>query len=184
MGQVTTVGQAHAQDGVASRQQGQVNGAVGLRAGVRLNVGVVGAEQLFCSINCKLLDDVDVLATAVVALARVAFGVLVGQYRALSFHHRWAGVVFRSDQLDVFFLALSFLLHGGKKVGVVLGNGQITAEHGGPQGSGGRKGGHSNPMGFVWHMKRHHVADEWGSSSCKPQVSSGKLKADWLLLVA
>ncbi|MNQ61136.1 hypothetical protein D3C85_754450 [compost metagenome] len=108
---------------------------------MRLNVGVVGTEQLFGAIDSQLLDDVDVLATTVVALARVAFGVLVGQYRALSFHHRWAGVVFRSDQLDVFFLALSFLLHGGKKVGVVLGNSQITAEHGGPQGSGAEKGG-------------------------------------------
>ncbi|MCY1174795.1 hypothetical protein D9M73_150070 [compost metagenome] len=141
MSQVTTVGQAHAQDGVAGRQQGQVNGAVGLRAGVRLNVGVIGAEQFFCTIDCKLLDDVYVLATTVVALARVAFGVLVGQYRALSFHHRRAGVVFRSDQLNVLFLALSFLLHGGKEIGVVLGNSQITAEHGGPQGSGAEKGG-------------------------------------------
>jgi hypothetical protein len=34
------------------------------------------------------------------------------------------------------FLAQSFLLHGFEELGVVLGNGQITAEHGGPQGSG------------------------------------------------
>jgi hypothetical protein len=32
------------------------------------------------------------------------------------------------------------LLHGGKKIGVVLGNSQITAEHGGPQGSGQKRG--------------------------------------------
>jgi hypothetical protein len=137
VGQVATVGQAHAQDGVTGRQQGQVDGGVGLGAGVRLDVGVVGAEQLFGAVDGQLLDHVDVLATTVVALAWVAFGVLVGQYRALSFHHRRAGVVFRSDQLNVLFLALSFLLHGGEEIGVVLGNSQITAEHGGPQGSGG-----------------------------------------------
>ncbi|MNO71754.1 hypothetical protein D3C76_626770 [compost metagenome] len=141
MGQVTTVCQAHAQNGVATLQQGQVNSGVGLRTGVRLNVGVIGAEQFLGAVDGQLLNNVNVLATTVVTLAWVAFSVLVGQDRALSFHHRWAGVVFRSDQLDVFFLALSFLLHGGKKVGVVLGNSQITAEHGGPQGSGAEKGG-------------------------------------------
>ncbi|MCY1403791.1 hypothetical protein D9M71_189850 [compost metagenome] len=129
------MGQAHAQDGVASLQQGQVNGAVGLRACVWLDVGVIGAEQFLGAVDGQLLDHVDVFAAAVVALAWVAFGVLVGQHGALGFHDGWAGVVFRSDQLDVLFLALSFLLHGGKEIGVVLGNGQITAEHGGPQGS-------------------------------------------------
>lgn len=128
---------------------------------MRLNVGVIGAEQFFCTVDCQLLNHVDVFAAAVVTLAWVAFSVFVGQNRALSFHHRRAGVVFRSDQLNVFFLALSFLLHGGKKVGVELGKCQITAEHGGPQGSGGRKEGHSNSMGFIWHMKGNHVADKW-----------------------
>ncbi|MNM67033.1 hypothetical protein D3C81_785500 [compost metagenome] len=135
VGQVTTVGQAHAQDGVTGRQQGQVNSSVSLRASVRLDVGVVGAKQFLGAVDGQLLDHVDVFAAAVVALAWVTFGVFVGQNRALGFHDSRAGVVFRRNQLDVLFLALSFLLHGGKEIGVVLGNGQITAEHGGPQGS-------------------------------------------------
>ena len=98
---------------------------------MRLDVGVVGAEQLLGAVDGQLLNDVDVFATAVVTLAWVAFGVLVGQHRTLGFHHRWAGVVFRGDQLDVMFLALGFLLHRGKQVGVETGEGQITAEHGG-----------------------------------------------------
>ncbi|MNE71681.1 hypothetical protein D3C80_1675770 [compost metagenome] len=126
------MGQAHAEDGVACLQQGEVDGAVGLGAGVGLDVGVVGAEQFLGAIDGQLLDDVDVFAATVVALARVAFGVLVGQHRALGFHHRRAGVVFGGDQLDVLFLALGFLLHGGEQVGIVAGEGQITAEHGGP----------------------------------------------------
>ncbi len=141
VGQVTTVGQAHAQDGVAALQQGQVHGAVGLGTGVWLNVGVIGAEQFLGTVDCQLLNHVDVLATTVVALAWVAFGVFVGQNRTLSLHHRRAGVVFRSDQLNVLFLAHGFLLHGGEEIGVVLGNSQITAEHGGPQGSGAEKEG-------------------------------------------
>src|SRR5690606_15915531 len=40
VGQVAAVGQAHAEDGVTRVEQGQVHGAVGLRAGVRLDVGI------------------------------------------------------------------------------------------------------------------------------------------------
>ena len=132
VGQVAAVGQAHAQHGVAGVEQGHVHGAVGLAAGVRLDVGVVGAEQLLGAVDGQLLDHVDVLAATVVALARVALGVLVGQHAALGFHHRRAGVVFRGDQLDVLFLALSFLLHRGKEFGVKTSEIQITAEHGNP----------------------------------------------------
>src|SRR6185436_7475119 len=46
VGQVTAVCQAHAQNGVARLNQCQVNRAVGRRTGMRLNVGVVSAEQL------------------------------------------------------------------------------------------------------------------------------------------
>src|SRR5690606_34054050 len=130
VGQVAAVGQAHAENGVTGAEQGQVDGGVGLGAGVRLDVGVVGAEQLLGTVDGQLLDHVDVLAATVVALARLAFGVRVGQHAALGLHHRRAGVVLGGDQLDVFFLALGFLLHAGKEFCIVAGNGQFTAEHG------------------------------------------------------
>src|SRR5690606_12741123 len=76
VGQVAAVGQAHAEDGVARLYQGLEYGAVGLGAGVRLDVGVIGAEQFLGAVDGQLLDDVDVLATTVVALVRVALGVL------------------------------------------------------------------------------------------------------------
>jgi len=140
VGQVAAVGQAHAQYGIARLDQRLEHRGVGLGAGVRLDVGVVGTEQLFGAVDGQLLDDVDVFATTVVALARIAFGVLVGQHAALGFHDGRAGVVFRGDQLDVMFLALGFLLHRGKQVGVETGEGQITAEHGrSPGKSAGRK---------------------------------------------
>ena len=60
---------------------------VGLRAGVGLHVGVLGAEQLLHAVDGQLLGDVDELAAAVVALARVALGVLVGELGALRRHH-------------------------------------------------------------------------------------------------
>ena len=72
--------EAEAHDPVARLQQRVVDGRVGLRARVRLDVGVLGAEQRLRAVDRELLDDVDELAAAVVALARIALGVLVGQH--------------------------------------------------------------------------------------------------------
>ena len=68
--QVPAVVEAHAEDGVARLDQRQVRGRIRLRAGMRLHVGVVRAEQLLRAVDRELLGDVDVLAAAVVALAR------------------------------------------------------------------------------------------------------------------
>nr|GFB67140.1 hypothetical protein [Tanacetum cinerariifolium] len=125
-------------NGVACVQQGQVNGAVGLGAGVWLNVGVIGAEQLFGAVDGQLLNDVDVFAAAVVTLAWVTFGVLVAAYRSESY-------------LAIVKLRLNMA---------------------GPRGSGGRKGGHSTPSRFIWHMKAGHVPDE------RNAVSSHTLQAE------
>ncbi|MNI25278.1 hypothetical protein D3C73_789200 [compost metagenome] len=93
VGQVTAVGQAHAENGVAGLQQGQVHGAVGRGTGVRLDVGVIGTEQLLGALDGQRLNLVDVFAATVVALARITFGVFVGQATALRFHDAFAGVV-------------------------------------------------------------------------------------------
>ncbi|MDT4838636.1 hypothetical protein FQZ97_723980 [compost metagenome] len=98
---------------------------------MRLHVGGVGAEQLLDAVDGQLLDLVDVLAAAVVALARIAFGVLVGELRALGFHDGRAGVVLRGDQLDVLFLTDVFLLDGGPNVRVSLGQGEVAVKHDG-----------------------------------------------------
>ena len=105
VGQVTAVRQAHAEHHVARLAQREVDGAVGLRARVRLHVGEVGAEQLLRALDGELLGTVHEFAAAVVALVRVAFGVLVGEHRALHLQHARAGVVLGGDQLDVLFLA-------------------------------------------------------------------------------
>ena len=125
VGQVTTFGQAHAHDGVTWLEHGEKYALVRLRAGVRLYVGRFRAEQLFHTVNRELLHDVDVFATAVVAFARVAFGVFIGQLRTLRFHHRRAGVVFGRDQFDVVLLALDFLRHRDGELRVNVGNGVV-----------------------------------------------------------
>ena len=130
VGEVAAFGQAHAHDGVAGLEEGHEHRLVGLRAGVGLHVGGFGAEQRFHAVDRQLLDDVHVFAAAVVALGGIAFGVLVGELRALRLHHRRAGVVFRRDQLDVIFLALVFFLNRRPQVGVGLGEGVLAVEHG------------------------------------------------------
>src|SRR5690606_27722146 len=105
VGQVDAVRQLHTEDGVARLQQGQVHVLVCLRAVMGLDVGVVGAEELPGAVDGQLLRHVDVLAAAVVALAGVPLGVLVGELAALGLHDPRAGVVLAGDQLDVVLLA-------------------------------------------------------------------------------
>ena len=47
------------------------------------------------------LGDVDILAAAIVAPARIALGILVGQHRALRLEHGPADDVLAGDQLDL-----------------------------------------------------------------------------------
>ena len=132
VGQVAAFGQAHAHDGVAGLQQREEHALVGLRAGVGLHVGELGAEQLLDAVDGQLLGHVDVLAAAVVALAGVALGVLVGQLAALGLHHRGRGVVLAGDQLDVVFLAARLVLDSGPELGVDQGEGGgVAVKHAG-----------------------------------------------------
>ena len=90
-------------------------------------VGILGAEQGLEPVDRQLLDDIDVLAAPVVALAWIAFGVLVGQLCALRLHHRWRGVVLAGDQLDVLFLAGVLERDRGPEFGVDVGEGGLVA---------------------------------------------------------
>ena len=90
----------HAEDAVARLEQRVVDGGVRLRAGVRLHVRVLGAEDLLGAVDRELLGHVHVLAAAVVAPARVALGVLVGEHRALAVEHRLRDEVLGRDHLE------------------------------------------------------------------------------------
>jgi hypothetical protein len=76
--------------------------------GVRLDVGVVGAEQLLHALERERLGDVDELAAAVVALTGQALGVLVRHHRAGRREHGRADEVLGGDQLQSRALALLF----------------------------------------------------------------------------
>src|SRR2546423_596863 len=69
------------EDRVARLRRGGGDGHVRLRARVRLDVGVLGPEELLGPVDRELLDLVDALAAAVVPPARVALRVLVRRRR-------------------------------------------------------------------------------------------------------
>ena len=78
---------------------------------MRLNVGVFRAEQFLGAFHCQILDHVDVFAAAVISLARITFGVFVGQHGAERLQYGFGCVIFRSYKLKVILLAQYFALH-------------------------------------------------------------------------
>ena len=129
VGEVAAVGKAHAQHGVARLEQGKVHGGVGLRAGMGLHIGVVGAKEFLGALAGQILDLIDELTAAIVALAGIALGVLVRQVGTHRLHDGGADEVFRSDQFNVRLLTLQFALHGGINFRVGLLDGRVF-QHG------------------------------------------------------
>ena len=118
MGEVAAVREVHTEHGVAGLHHRQVDTHVGLGAGVRLDIGVVGTEELLGSFARELFGDVYELATAVVAATGVALRILIGHHRAHRSHHRWGHEVLRSNQLETLVLPKPFVLEGLSHLGV------------------------------------------------------------------
>ena len=118
--EVAAVVEAERQDRVARLQRRHVDRHVRLRARVRLDVRVLGAEQLLRAVDGELLDLVDHLAAAVIALPRVALGVLVRRHRADRLEHGRPREVLGRDQLDLAALPLELLAEQRGDVGIDL----------------------------------------------------------------
>ena len=97
---MTAVGQVHAEYHVAGLERGHVHRDVSLRAGMGLNVGMLGPEQRLGAVNRELLGFIREFAAAVIALSGVALGVLVGEDRAHGFKDGFRNKVLRGDKLD------------------------------------------------------------------------------------
>jgi hypothetical protein len=91
------------------------------------------AEQLLGALDGDRLDLVDEFAAAVVALARIALGVLVGQDRALGLKHGLGDDVLRSDEFDLVLLTTQ--LQTDPIEDVAVRRGEVRAEEGGQGGS-------------------------------------------------
>ena len=121
VGEVAAVGEVEAEDGLAGLEEGHEGGGVGLGAGVGLDVGMLGAEEELGAVAGEVLDDVGVFAAAVVALAGVAFGVLVGEDGADGFKDGAGDEVLAGDHLEAFVLAVDLVLDLLGDLGVGLG---------------------------------------------------------------
>src|SRR5438105_7702903 len=118
MREVAALVQGHSEHDVARLEDRGVRRHVGLRAGVRLHVRVLRAEERLRALDGEGLGDVDPLAAAVVALARIALGVLVREDAAHGVQDRLAGVVLRRDELDLLHLTASLVLDRLEDLGV------------------------------------------------------------------
>ena len=121
--EVSAGGEAHAEDGVAGLEEGEEDGLVGLGAGMGLDVGVGAAEELLGAFDGEGLGAIDFDATAVVAATGVAFGIFVGEDRALGFEHRGGDDVLAGDQFDTVLLAAELGADGGGEFGIRFGKG-------------------------------------------------------------
>ena len=120
--------QVEAHEGIARLQQSKEDGLVHLRTGIRLDVGEVDAEQLLGAIDRQFFGDIDKLAAAVIALARITLGILVRHDRTLRLKDCTGYDVFRGDQLDFVTLATQFLLDRAEDFRIGLG--KRTGEEG------------------------------------------------------
>ena len=100
VGEVAAVVEAHTQNGVAGLDQREVRRQVRVRTGMGLDVRELRAVELAGAIAREIFHDVDLLATAVIALARIAFRVLVGEHATHGLHDSRTSEVLRSDELD------------------------------------------------------------------------------------
>src|SRR3569833_3124236 len=128
-GQMATARELERQKGVTGLHERQVHGEVGGRAGVRLHVGVRDAEQRAGAGLGQLLHRVHDLLTLVVALARVALGVFVGEHRPGGLEHGRRDVVLRRDEPELVVLAGGLRLDEVGDVGVgggEMGDGRLV----------------------------------------------------------
>ena len=109
VGEVTTVGEVEAHEGITGLQAGHEDSHIRLGAGMGLHVGILGVEELLETIDGQLLDLVNDFAAAVIPGVGITFGVFVGADAAKCLEHLFADEVFRSDEFDAFGLTLLFL---------------------------------------------------------------------------
>ena len=114
-------GEVEAHEGVAGLHEGHEDGLVGLAAGIGLDIGEAAFEQAAGPLDGEILGDVDELAAAVIAPARIPFRVFVGHHRALRLEHGTRDDVLGGDELDLVALAAEFEVDGAGDVRIGVG---------------------------------------------------------------
>ena len=123
VGQVAARVEAHAQNGVTGLQQRGEHALVGLAARIRLHVGEIAVEQFARAFNRQVFRHIDKITPAIIAAARVAFGIFVGHHRPLRRHDSRRHDVLGGDQFDLVTLATQLVCNGPKDFGIGFGQG-------------------------------------------------------------
>lgn len=79
VGEVTAVGEIHREDFIAGLEHGEIDGGVGLGAGVGLHIGVLCSEDFLGALDGEFFHDIDVFTTSIPTSAGVSFGVFIGE---------------------------------------------------------------------------------------------------------
>ena len=117
--EVSSVSKIHGKNCIAGLKKCIEHCHICLCAGVSLYVCIACAEELLCSLNGDGLNNVNVLATTVIALAGIALGILVGKGSAVSLHNRLGYEVLGRDKLDLISLSRSLVHYRGVDLRVI-----------------------------------------------------------------
>jgi hypothetical protein len=109
---MAAVGEVHPENRISVLTGCQKDGHIGLASGVGLDVGVLGPEEFTGTCDGGPFDDVCEFASPIVAAARVALGILVGEDGTGGFENGLGDEVLRGDQLEPFVLAVRLLTNG------------------------------------------------------------------------
>ena len=121
VGEMAAGGEVEPHERFARLHQRQEHALIGLAAGIGLDVGETTAEQPAGALDRQIFGDVDELTAAVIAPARIAFGVFVGHHRALRLEHRLRDDVLGGDQLDLVALATELQFDRAGDLGIAFG---------------------------------------------------------------
>ena len=119
---MSAVAEVHAEYGVPGLKHGEINGDIRLASGMGLHIYMVAAKKLLRSVARKILNDININASAIVPFPRISLGILIGQMSSHSIHYRRRNKIFRRDQLNIVSLPFELILHSGDKLRVFLGN--------------------------------------------------------------
>ena len=125
---MAAVRKIHTHDGVAGVKEGKIDGKVCLCARMRLYVCMLGAEKLLKTVAGDILNDINAFTAAVIALARISFGILIRKMTAHSCHDGFGYKVFRCNKLDMRALTLELFFHRFRDITVRLTD-QIKLNH-------------------------------------------------------
>ena len=118
MGEVSTMGEIHAQHLVAGVQCGKINSHICLAAGMGLNISIFRLKQFPGSVDCQIFYNIGIITTAIIALTGIPFGILIGEDRTLRLKYCLTDDIFRSNKFKIVALTIQFISYSSVDLGI------------------------------------------------------------------